>query len=64
MNLRIRQFEENLNDLINQFSDLPWEARLLALELSTTQVQKEADKSILAELKESEEENAESIQPN
>lgn len=62
MNLRIRQFEENLNDLINQFNDLPWEARLLALELVVTQTQKEADKSIMAELKELEEkQNAESL---
>ena len=60
MNLRIRQFEENLNDLINQFNDLPWETRLLALELVVTQTQKEADKSIMAELKELEEkQNAE-----
>lgn len=62
MNLRIRQFEENLNDLINQFNDLPWETRLLALELVVTQTQKEADKSIMAELKELEEkQNAESL---
>ena len=62
MNLRIRQFEENLNDLINQFNDLPWETRLLALELVVTQTQKEADNSIMAELKELEEKlNAESL---
>lgn len=62
MNLRIRQFEENLNDLINQFNDLPWETRLLALELVVAQTQKEADKSIMAELKELEEkQNAESL---
>lgn len=63
MNKRLRLFQDELTDVINRHSELPWEARLLALELITTNVQRMADNAILAEISE-EEKNAESIPEN
>lgn len=54
-NLEMRHFQDELNHLVNLHKDLPWECRLLALELITMQVQKLADDAIIGELKEKEE---------
>lgn len=50
MNARIRLFQDKLVDLVNEFDDIPWEARLITLELITFKVQKTADDAIMSEL--------------
>lgn len=52
MNARLRLFQDELNELVNKFPDLPIEARLLALEITTLKVEKLADEAILKELEE------------
>lgn len=55
MNFAIRKFQDDLVDLINANSDIPIEARLVALELVTSNVQKMADDAIISEMSEKEE---------
>ena len=50
MNCKIRKFQDDLVDLINNNDDIPWETRLVVLELVTSNVQKIADNSIIEEL--------------
>lgn len=52
MNARLRLFQDELNELVNKFPDLPIEARLLALEITTLKVEKLADEAIFKELEE------------
>ena len=51
-NLELRQFQDELNDLVNSHPELPWEARLLAIQLTASEVHKLADKAIIAEMEE------------
>ena len=62
MNYRLRKFQDDLVDLINSYDDLPWEARLLALELIAGNVQKQADMAIMSEMSEKEEQCRKHIQ--
>lgn len=55
MNYKLRKFQDDLVDLVNSYSDLPWEARLVVLELVVTNVQKVSDETIIAEMSEKEE---------
>lgn len=55
MNKDLRQFQDELNVLINSHPELNWEERLICLQLATFQVQMLADKAIMQELKEEEE---------
>lgn len=48
----LRMFQEELNEVVNAHPGLSWEARLLALQLVTTQVEKLADNAIIEEMKE------------
>lgn len=64
MNSRMRMFQDELNELVNKFGDVPIEARLMALEITTLKVQSLADSAILKELEGEVNKNAESIQPN
>jgi len=52
MNSRMRLFQDELNELVNKFNDVPIEARLMALEITALKVQSLADKTILKELEE------------
>lgn len=52
MNSRMRMFQDELTELVNKFNDVPLEARLMALEITTLKVQSLADKAILEELEE------------
>lgn len=52
MNSRMRMFEDELTELVNKFNDVPIEARLMALEITTLKVQSLADNAILEELEE------------
>lgn len=52
MNSRMRMFEDELTELVNKFNDVPIEARLMALEITTLKVQSLADNAILKELEE------------
>lgn len=52
MNSRMRMFQDELTELVNKFNDVPFEARLMALEITTLKVQSLADKAILEELEE------------
>ena len=62
MNYRLRKFQDDLVDLINSYDDLPWEARLLALELIAGNVQKQADMAVMSEMSEKEEQCRKHIQ--
>lgn len=62
MNYRLRKFQDDLIDLINSYDDLPWEARLLALELIAGNVQKQADMAVMSEMSEKEEQCRKPIQ--
>jgi hypothetical protein len=61
MNFRIRFFLDTIIDTINQFDDVPLEARRLVLESAMHIVEKAADKAIATERESMEEENAESV---
>lgn len=50
MNTKIRKFQDDLVELVNSYDDIPWEARLVVLELVTSNVQKIADNAIIEEL--------------
>ena len=64
MNFRIRFFLDTIIDTINQFDDVPLEARRLVLESAMHIVEKAADKAIATERESMEEENAESVLEN
>lgn len=49
MNYRIRLFLDTIIDTVNQFSDIPLEARRLVLESAMHIVEREADKAIIEE---------------
>ncbi|MBQ1574212.1 MAG: hypothetical protein IIZ78_24060 [Clostridiales bacterium] len=50
MNCTIRKFQDDLVALVNSYNDIPWETRLVVLELVTSNVQKIADNAIIEEL--------------
>lgn len=50
MNSKIRKFQDELVDLVNSYECIPIEARLVVLELVTSNVQKIADDTIIEEL--------------
>lgn len=62
MNAKMRLFQDELVDLVNKHEDIPWEARLVILELITYQVQKAADEAIRSELSGGEEQCKKPIQ--
>ena len=53
MNFRLRLFQDNIIDVVNQFDDLPFEGRRLVLESVMHLVEKKADEAILIEREES-----------
>jgi hypothetical protein len=61
MDFRIRLFLDTIIDTVNQFNDIPLEARRLVLESAMHIVEKAADKAIATERESMEEENAESV---
>ena len=61
MDFRIRLFLDSIIDTVNQFNDIPLEARRLVLESAMHIVEKAADKAIATERESMEEENAESV---
>ncbi len=63
MNVKIRRFQDSLVDLVNSYEDIPIEARLVVLELITSNVQRLADNTIIEELSK-EAANAEGIPEN
>lgn len=63
MNVKIRRFQDSLVDLVNSYEDIPIEARLVILELITSNVQRLADNTIIEELSK-EAANAEGIPEN
>ena len=58
MNFRLRLFQDNIIDIVNQFNDLPFEGRRLVLESVMHLIEKKADEAIVIER---EEENAKNI---
>ena len=60
MNLRIRQFKEQLIALFDSFSDVPLEARILCLTLVTNKATELSNEAIIEELGQ-EVENAEGL---
>lgn len=64
MEFRIRLFLDTIIDTVNQFNDIPLEARRLVLESAMHIVEKAADKAIATERESMEEENAESVLEN
>lgn len=56
MNSKIRRFQDELVDLVNSYGDIPLEARLVVLELITSNVQRLADNAIIEELSKEEDE--------
>lgn len=64
MDFRIRLFLDTIIDTVNQFNDIPLEARRLVLESAMHIVEKAADKAIATERESMEEENAESVLEN
>lgn len=61
MNLRIRLFQDELVNLLNQFSDVPLEARRLVLSSVLHIVEVTTDNAIATERESMEEENAKDI---
>lgn len=61
MDFRIRLFLDTIIDTVNQFSDIPLEARRLVLESAMKLVEKKADEAIVAQREAMEAENAENI---
>jgi hypothetical protein len=61
MDFRIRLFLDTIIDTVNQFNDIPLEARRLVLESAMHIVKKAADKAKATERESMEEENAESV---
>lgn len=64
MDFRIRLFLDSIIDTVNQFNDIPLEARRLVLESAMHIVEKAADKAIAIERESMEEENEQSIFEN
>lgn len=64
MNFRIRLFLDTIIDTVNQFNDIPLEARRLVLESAMRIVEKASDNAIATERESMEEENAESVLEN
>ena len=64
MDFRIRLFLDTIVDTVNQFDDIPLEARRLVLESAMHIVEKAADKAIAKERASMEEENAEGVLEN
>ena len=64
MDFRIRLFLDTIIDTVNQFNDIPLEARRLVLESAMKLVEKKADEAIIAQRERMEEENAESVLEN
>ena len=60
-NTRIRQFREQLMELVNQYSDVPMEARYMALLLVFNKVTELSNEVILEEMKEKEVQDGESV---
>lgn len=54
-NLNLRRFQDELFDLINKYDFLPYESRLLAMELAVKSIQDLSNEAILEELKEEQE---------
>ena len=52
MNFRLRFFQDNIIDVVNQFDDLPLEAKRLVLESVMHLVEKKADEAIVKEREE------------
>jgi len=61
MDFRIRLFLDSIIETVNQFSDIPLEARRLVLESTMKLVEKKADEAIIAQRTAVEAKNAESI---
>lgn len=61
MNFRIRLFLDTIIDTVNQFNDIPLEARRLVLESAMRIVEKASDNAIATERESMEEQNAESV---
>jgi hypothetical protein len=62
MDFRIRLFLDTIIDAVNQFNDIPLEARRLVLESAMKLVEKKADEAIVAQRTSMEEsENAEGV---
>jgi hypothetical protein len=64
MDFRIRLFLDTIIDAVNQFNDIPLEARRLVLESAMKLVEKKADEAIVAQRTSMEEENAEGVFEN
>ncbi len=64
MDFRIRLFLDTIIDAVNQFNDIPLEARRLVLESAMKLVEKKADEAIIAQRTSMEEENAEGVFEN
>lgn len=64
MDFRIRLFLDSIIETVNQFSDIPLEARRLVLESAMRLVEKKADEAIIAQREALEAKNAESISEN
>lgn len=64
MDFRIRLFLDTIVDTVNQFNDIPLEARRLVLESAMHIVEKAADKAIAKERESMEGHNAEGVFEN
>lgn len=64
MDFRIRLFLDTIVDTVNQFDDIPLEARRLVLESAMHLVEKASDKAIAKQRESMEEENAEGVFEN
>ena len=49
MNFRLRLFQDNIIDIVNQFDDLPYEGKRLVLESVGHLLEKKADEAIVKE---------------
>lgn len=61
MDFRIRLFQDNIVSLVNEFQDIPFEARRLVLESVAHLVERKADEAIVTQREEMEAKDAESI---
>ena len=61
MDFRIRLFLDTIVDTVNQFDDIPLEARRLVLESAMRLVEKKSDEAIVEQRIKMEEENAEGV---